>query len=45
MDKPRWNDVAAQPGRSTVGDSDLQPDYFMINGLGGFDAMMGQPTP
>jgi FtsP/CotA-like multicopper oxidase with cupredoxin domain len=38
MDKPRWNDVAASGG--TVNTAVYKPNYFMMNGLGGFDAMM-----
>jgi FtsP/CotA-like multicopper oxidase with cupredoxin domain len=38
MDKPRWNNVAATGG--TVNTAVYKPNYFMINGLGGFDAMM-----
>ena len=37
MDKPRWNDVAGSGG--TVNTSVYKPNYFMINGLGGFDSM------
>jgi FtsP/CotA-like multicopper oxidase with cupredoxin domain len=37
MDKPRWNDVAGTGG--TVSTGTYKPNYFMINGLGGFDAM------
>jgi FtsP/CotA-like multicopper oxidase with cupredoxin domain len=37
MDKPRWNDVAGSGG--TVNTSVYRPNYFMMNGLGGFDAM------
>jgi FtsP/CotA-like multicopper oxidase with cupredoxin domain len=37
MDKPRWNDVAGSGG--TVNTSVYKPNYFMMNGLGGFDAM------
>ena len=37
MDKPRWNDVAGNGG--TVNTSVYKPNYFMMNGLGGFDAM------
>jgi len=42
MDKPRWNDVASTGG--TVNTSVYKPNYFMINGLGGFDAMMDHGT-
>lgn len=37
MDKPRWNDVAANGG--SVNTSVYKPNYFMMNGLGGHDAM------
>lgn len=37
MDKPRWNDVASKNG--TVNTSVYKPNYFMLNGMGGFDAM------
>lgn len=37
MDKTRWNDVAGNGG--TVSTSTYRPNYFMINGLGGFDGM------
>jgi len=37
MDKPRWNDVAAAGG--TVSTGTYKPNYFMMNGLGGFDGM------
>jgi FtsP/CotA-like multicopper oxidase with cupredoxin domain len=37
MDKPRWNDVAGNGG--TVNTGTYRPNYFMMNGLGGFDAM------
>jgi FtsP/CotA-like multicopper oxidase with cupredoxin domain len=37
MDKPRWNDVAGNGG--TVNTGTYKPNYFMMNGLGGFDAM------
>lgn len=37
MDKPRWNDVAGSGG--TVNTSVYKPNYFLINGMGGFDAM------
>lgn len=37
MDKPRWNDVAGSGG--SVNTSVYRPNYFMMNGLGGFDAM------
>jgi FtsP/CotA-like multicopper oxidase with cupredoxin domain len=37
MDKARWNDVAGNGG--TVSTGTYKPNYFMMNGLGGFDAM------
>jgi FtsP/CotA-like multicopper oxidase with cupredoxin domain len=37
MDKPRWNDIAGNGG--TVNTGTYKPNYFMMNGLGGFDAM------
>ena len=37
MDKPRWNDVAGNGG--TVNTGTYRPNYFMINGHGGFDGM------
>jgi len=37
MDKPRWNDVASRG--STVSTGTYKPNYFMMNGMGGFDAM------
>jgi FtsP/CotA-like multicopper oxidase with cupredoxin domain len=37
MDKPRWNDVAGSGG--TVNTSVYKPNYFLINGMGGFDGM------
>jgi len=37
MDKPRWNDVASKG--STVSTGTYKPNYFMMNGMGGFDAM------
>lgn len=37
MDKPRWNDIAGNGG--TVNTGTYRPNYFMINGLGGFDGM------
>lgn len=42
MDKPRWNDVAGVGG--LVATATYKPNYFMINGLGGFDAMMDHNT-
>jgi FtsP/CotA-like multicopper oxidase with cupredoxin domain len=37
MDKARWNDVAAAGGSVNTGV--YRPNYFMLNGQGGFDAM------
>ena len=37
MDKTRWNDVAGNGG--TVSTGTYKPNYFMMNGLGGFDGM------
>jgi len=37
MDKRRWNDVASIGGSVSTGT--YKPNYFMINGLGGFDGM------
>lgn len=37
MDKPRWNDVAGNGG--TVNTVVYKPNYFLINGKGGFDGM------
>jgi len=37
MDKPRWNDVAGNGG--TVSTGTYKPNYFLMNGLGGHDAM------
>jgi len=37
MDKPRWNDVASSNG--TVNTGTYKPNYFMMNGMGGFDGM------
>ncbi len=37
MDKPRWNDVASRGG--TVNTSVYKPNYFLMNGQGGFDGM------
>jgi FtsP/CotA-like multicopper oxidase with cupredoxin domain len=42
MDKPRWNDVAGSGG--TVDTAVYKPNYFLINGLGGFDGMMDPAT-
>lgn len=42
MDKPRWNDVAS--AGSTVNTSVYRPNYFMLNGMGGFDAMRDPVT-
>lgn len=37
MDKPRWNDMAGSGGN--VNTSVYRPNYFLMNGMGGFDAM------
>jgi len=37
MDKPRWNDVASSGG--TVSTGTYKPNYFLMNGHGGFDGM------
>lgn len=37
MDKPRWNDIAGAGG--TVATATYKPNYFLINGRGGADAM------
>ncbi len=37
MDKPRWNDVAGTGGAVSTGT--YVPNYFLINGQGGFDGM------
>lgn len=37
MDKSRWNDRAA--GGNSVSTGTYRPNYFMMNGQGGFDAM------
>ena len=37
MDKTRWNDVAGNGGSVNTGT--YKPNYFMMNGLGGFDGM------
>lgn len=42
MDKPRWNDVAGAGG--TVNTSVYKPNYFLINGRGGFDGMHAADT-
>jgi manganese oxidase len=42
MDKPRWNNIAA--AGQVVDTAIYKPNYFMINGLGGFDAMMDMDT-
>jgi FtsP/CotA-like multicopper oxidase with cupredoxin domain len=42
MDKPRWNDVAGTGG--TVNTSTFKPNYFLINGQGGFDGMRNPNT-
>lgn len=42
MDKPRWNEVAGAGG--TVNTSVYKPNYFLINGRGGFDGMHATDT-
>lgn len=42
MDKVRWNDKASTGQAVTT--TTYKPNYFMINGLGGFDAMMNHDT-
>ena len=42
MDKPRWNDVVA--GAGTVNTAVYKPNYFLINGQGGFDGMQDPNT-
>ncbi len=42
MDKPRWNDVAGSGG--TVDTSVYRPNYFLINGKGGFEGMSDPAT-
>jgi len=42
MDKPNWNNVAGTGG--TVNTSVYKPNYFMLNGRGGFDAMAAADT-
>lgn len=42
MDKLRWNDVAGSGG--TVSTSVYKPNYFLMNGMGGFDAMSNSAT-
>jgi FtsP/CotA-like multicopper oxidase with cupredoxin domain len=42
MDKARWNDVAGSGG--TVNTSVYKPNYFTMNGKGGFDAMADANT-
>jgi FtsP/CotA-like multicopper oxidase with cupredoxin domain len=42
MDKTRWNDVAGAGG--TVATATYKPNYFLINGRGGFDAMAAADT-
>ncbi|MDH4133655.1 MAG: multicopper oxidase domain-containing protein [Gammaproteobacteria bacterium] len=42
MDKPRWNDVAGTGG--TVSTATYKPNYFLINGQGGFDGMHNPAT-
>jgi FtsP/CotA-like multicopper oxidase with cupredoxin domain len=37
MDKPKWNDIASTGG--TVNTSVYKPNYFIMNGKGGFAAM------
>lgn len=37
MDKPRWNDVVSSGG--TVNTGVYKPNYFLMNGMGGFDGM------
>ena len=37
MDKPRWNDIASVGG--AVNTTTYKPNYFLINGMGGADAM------
>ncbi|MBI5042006.1 MAG: multicopper oxidase domain-containing protein, partial [Gammaproteobacteria bacterium] len=41
MDKSRWNDVAGSGGSVNTGT--YKPNYFLINGKGGFDGM-GDPN-
>lgn len=42
MDKKRWNDVAAAGGAVDTGL--YKPNYFIMNGQGGFDAMHNPAT-
>lgn len=42
MDKARWNDVAGAGG--TVNTATYKPNYFLINGRGGFDGMHAADT-
>ena len=42
MDKPNWNDVAGNG--TTVNTTFYQPNYFLINGMGGFDAKLDANT-
>lgn len=42
MDKSRWNDVAGSGG--TVNTATYKPNYFLINGQGGFDGMNNTAT-
>lgn len=42
MDKPNWNDVAGSGG--TVNTAVYKPNYFLMNGMGGFDAMADAAT-
>jgi FtsP/CotA-like multicopper oxidase with cupredoxin domain len=41
MDEPRWNDVASSGG--TVSTPVYKPNYFLMNGMNGFQAM-GDPN-
>lgn len=42
MDKTRWNDVAG--AGKAVNTAVYKPNYFLINGRGGFDGMMAADT-
>jgi FtsP/CotA-like multicopper oxidase with cupredoxin domain len=42
MDKLRWNDVAGNGGSVNTGT--YKPNYFLMNGYGGFDAMHDPKT-
>jgi FtsP/CotA-like multicopper oxidase with cupredoxin domain len=42
MDKRNWNDVAGSGG--TVNTTTYRPNYFVLNGQGGFDAMHNPKT-